>query len=73
MNSDIAQIYIYQEMMKLQKEGTYPFKKYFFLSEEQRKGKFSIGVLVDRDLPIYDKQLEKLRAEAKAEGKEEGT
>ncbi len=53
------------EMMKALKKNAYPIEKYFEMTEEERQGKFSIGVLVDRELPIYGEQLENLRLRAK--------
>ena len=35
------------------------------LTEEERAGKFTIGVLVDRDLPIYTQEYKKIRQIAK--------
>ncbi len=53
------------EMLKWMKESAVRVEKAQKLSEEQMKGKFTIGVLVDRDLPVYTKEYEKIRQEAK--------
>jgi 2-oxoglutarate/2-oxoacid ferredoxin oxidoreductase subunit beta len=54
------------EMMEWQKEFSYPIEKFFEISEEERSRKFSLGVLVDRELPFYGEQMLKLREKAKA-------
>jgi 2-oxoglutarate ferredoxin oxidoreductase subunit beta len=35
------------------------------MSEEELKDKFTIGVLVDRDLPIYTEQYDLVRKQAR--------
>ena len=43
-------------MMKWQKEHAVRVEKSADMSEEELKDKFTIGVLVDRELPIYTEQ-----------------
>jgi 2-oxoglutarate/2-oxoacid ferredoxin oxidoreductase subunit beta len=54
------------EMLRWQKESAVPVEKAKTMSEEELRGKFSIGVLVDRDLPIYTQEYRKAREAAKA-------
>jgi len=35
------------------------------LSEEELKDKFRIGILVDREMPVFQDEYEKVRARAK--------
>ncbi len=53
------------EMLKWMKESAVRVDKAQKLPEEKMKGKFTIGVLVDRDLPVYTKEYEKIRQEAR--------
>ena len=55
------------EMLTWQKENAIRVEKAENMSEDEQKGKFTIGVLVDRDLPVYTEELEKIRISAKAE------
>ncbi len=54
------------EMMRRQKDAAVRIEKARGMSEEEMKGKFSIGVLVDRELPIYIQEYRKIREEARA-------
>jgi len=53
------------EMLRHQKESAVRVEKARNLSEEEMRGKFTIGVLVDRDLPIYIREYRKLREAAR--------
>jgi len=53
------------EMMRWQKEAAVKIEKAQSMSEEELKGRFTIGVLVDRDLPFYTQEYQKLRDVAK--------
>ncbi len=53
------------EMMRWQKEAAVKIEKAQTMSEEELKGRFTIGVLVDRDLPFYTQEYQKLREVAK--------
>jgi 2-oxoglutarate ferredoxin oxidoreductase subunit beta len=54
------------EMLKWQKETAVRVEKAAEMSEEQLKGRFTIGVLADRDLPVYTQEYEKVREKARA-------
>lgn len=51
-------------MMKWQKEHAVRIERAEDLSEEELKDKFTIGVLADRDLPIYTEQYDLVRQQA---------
>jgi len=53
------------EMLRWQKETAVSVEKAAKLTEEERAGKITIGVLVDRDLPIYTQEYKKIRQIAK--------
>jgi 2-oxoglutarate/2-oxoacid ferredoxin oxidoreductase subunit beta len=53
------------EMLRWQKEAALSVEKAAKLTEEERAGKVTIGVLVDRDLPIYTQEYKKIRQIAK--------
>jgi len=53
------------EMLRWQKEAAVSVEKAAKLTEEERAGKVTIGVLVDRDLPIYTQEYKKIRQIAK--------
>jgi 2-oxoglutarate/2-oxoacid ferredoxin oxidoreductase subunit beta len=53
------------EMLRWQKESAVKVEKARSMSEEDLQGKFTIGVLVDRDLPIYTQEYKKVRDAAK--------
>jgi 2-oxoglutarate ferredoxin oxidoreductase subunit beta len=54
------------EMLRWQKESAVRVEKAGEMSEEELEGKFTIGVLVDRELPIYTREYRKIRDAAKA-------
>jgi 2-oxoglutarate ferredoxin oxidoreductase subunit beta len=58
-------------MMNWQKEAAVRVEKAKTMSPEALKDKISIGVLVDRELPIYTSELRKLRESARAAAGEE--
>lgn len=49
------------EMMKWQRDHAVTIEKAAQMEDEELKGKFRIGVLVDRDLPVYQDEYEKVR------------
>ena len=51
-------------MMNWQKEHAVRIERVGDLSEEELKGKFTIGVLADRDLPVYTEQYDLVRQQA---------
>jgi 2-oxoglutarate/2-oxoacid ferredoxin oxidoreductase subunit beta len=53
------------EMMEWQRDHAIPVEKAACLNEEELQDKFKIGVLVDRDLPAYQDEYEKVRQWAK--------
>jgi 2-oxoglutarate ferredoxin oxidoreductase subunit beta len=53
------------EMLRWQKEAAVSVEKAAQLTEEERVGKVTIGVLADRDLPIYTQEYKKIRQIAK--------
>jgi 2-oxoglutarate ferredoxin oxidoreductase subunit beta len=57
-------------MMTWQKEAAVRVEKAKTMSPAELKDKFSIGVLVDRELPIYTSELRKLRESARAAAEE---
>ena len=54
------------EMMRWQKEVAVRVEKAKTMRPEELKDKITIGVLIDRDLPIYTQELRKLRETARA-------
>jgi 2-oxoglutarate ferredoxin oxidoreductase subunit beta len=52
-------------MMNWQKEHAVRIERVGDLSEEELKGKFTIGVLADRDLPVYTEQYDLVRQQAR--------
>ncbi len=48
------------EMMKWQRDNTIPIESVAKLPEEKKKGKIIRGILVDRDIPEYTKEYDKL-------------
>jgi 2-oxoglutarate ferredoxin oxidoreductase subunit beta len=54
------------EMMQWQRDHAVPVEKAVRMKEEELKDKFKIGVLVDRSLPAYQDEYEKVRQWAKA-------
>jgi 2-oxoglutarate ferredoxin oxidoreductase subunit beta len=53
------------EMLGWQKESAVRVEKAATMTAEEMAGKFTIGVLVDRDLPIYTQEYRKIREVAK--------
>ncbi len=53
------------DMLRWQKESAVRAEKALSMSEEELRGKFTIGVLVDRDLPVYTQEYNKVRQSAK--------
>ena len=54
------------EMLRWQKEAAVRVEKAVQMTAEELAGKFTIGVLVDRDMPIYTQEYRKIREVAKA-------
>ena len=54
------------EMLRWQKDAAVRVEKAREMSEEDLRDKFTIGVLVDRDLPIYVREYRKVREAARA-------
>lgn len=52
------------EMMQRQRENAVRIEKAAGMSREELEGKFTIGVLIDRDLPIYTQEYKKIRQKA---------
>jgi 2-oxoglutarate ferredoxin oxidoreductase subunit beta len=53
------------EMMQWQRDHAVPVEKAARMKEEELQDKFKIGVLVDRTLPVYQDEYEKVRQWAK--------
>jgi len=53
------------EMMRRQKELTVRVEKAQTMTPEELAGKITIGVLTDRDLPIYTQEYHRLREVAR--------
>ena len=53
------------EMLRWQKETAVPVEKAGALPAEDLEGKIRIGILVDKDLPIYTQEYKKIRDAAK--------
>ncbi len=60
------------EMLRSQKENAVRVEKAKTLSEEELEGKTTIGILVDRELPIYTREYRKIREAAGAKKDMEG-
>jgi 2-oxoglutarate ferredoxin oxidoreductase subunit beta len=54
------------EMLRWQKERAVSLEKAGDMSEEELRDRFTVGVLVDRDLPIYIREYRKVREAARA-------
>ena len=54
------------EMLRWQKETAVSVEKAGNMSEEELRDRFTVGVLVDRDLPIYIREYRKVREAARA-------
>ncbi len=57
------------EMMQWQRDHAVTVEKAANMTEEELKNKFKIGVLIDKDLPIYLDEYEKIREMAKTKNK----
>jgi 2-oxoglutarate ferredoxin oxidoreductase subunit beta len=57
------------EMMQWQRDHAVPVEKAARMKEEELQDKFKIGVLVDRTLPVYQDEYEKVRQWAKGTAK----
>ena len=53
------------EMMEWQRDHAVPVEKAVSMKDEELQGKFKTGVLVDRDLPAYQEEYERVRRWAK--------
>ena len=53
------------DMMQWQKENAITVKKARKMEPQAREGKIIIGVLVDKELPIYQDEYKKVQARAK--------
>jgi len=53
------------DMLKWQRDNAVPVEKAAKMTPEALKGKIITGILVDRDLPIYEEEYDKIRAKAK--------
>jgi 2-oxoglutarate ferredoxin oxidoreductase subunit beta len=53
------------DMLIWQKEHAFPVEKEKEMNEEELKDKFPIGVLADRDFPLFEEEYEKLRKKLK--------
>jgi len=53
------------EMMEWQRDHAVPVEKALKMKSEELKDKILIGVLVDKDLPVYQDEYEKVRERAK--------
>jgi 2-oxoglutarate/2-oxoacid ferredoxin oxidoreductase subunit beta len=53
------------EMMTWQKDHAVPVEKAALMKEEELKDKFRIGVLVDKELPVFHEEYERVRRWAK--------
>lgn len=53
------------EMLRWQKDSAVRVEKARSFSQDEMQGKFTIGVLVDRDLPVYTQEYRKVREAAK--------
>ncbi len=60
------------EMLRQQKESAVRVEKAREMTEEQLKGKLTIGILADRDLPVYTEEYEKVRRVARTMALEKG-
>jgi 2-oxoglutarate ferredoxin oxidoreductase subunit beta len=60
------------EMMQWQKEAAVKLEKAQTMTPEDLEGKFTIGILTDRDLPIYTQEYRKIREAAQAAGRKGG-
>ncbi len=56
------------DMLKWQRDNAIPVEKAAKMSAEELEGKIITGILVDKDLPVYEEEYEKVRARAKGQG-----
>jgi 2-oxoglutarate/2-oxoacid ferredoxin oxidoreductase subunit beta len=56
------------EMLEWQRDHAVSVERARNMTEEDLKDKFLTGVLVDRDLPVYQREYDRIRAQAKEEG-----
>ena len=56
------------EMMEWQRDHAVPVEKTLKMKQEELKDKILIGVLVDKDLPVFQDEYEKIKERAKAGG-----
>jgi len=54
------------EMMQWQRDHAIPVEKSLKMKSEELKDKILIGVLVDKELPVYQDEYEKIRDRARA-------
>ena len=59
-------------MMRRQKDLAVRVDKARTMSPEELAGRLTIGVLVDRDLPVYTEEYQKIRDAARAAMEEQG-
>jgi 2-oxoglutarate ferredoxin oxidoreductase subunit beta len=52
------------EMMEWQRDHAVPVEKALKMKTEERQDKIVIGVLVDKELPVYQDEYEKIRERA---------
>jgi 2-oxoglutarate ferredoxin oxidoreductase subunit beta len=55
------------DMMRWQKEHAVRIEQTADMAEEELRDKFTIGVLVDRDLPVYTEQYDQVRVTARGD------
>jgi 2-oxoglutarate ferredoxin oxidoreductase subunit beta len=55
------------EMLRWQKENSVRIEKARAMGEEELRGKITIGVLIDRELPVYIQEYKRIREAAEAE------
>ena len=53
------------DMLKWQRDNSIPVEKAAKMSPEELKDKIITGILVDKDLPVYEEEYEKVRERAK--------
>jgi 2-oxoglutarate ferredoxin oxidoreductase subunit beta len=53
------------DMMKWQRDSAVPVEKAAKMTEKELEGKIITGILVNKDLPVYDEEYKKLRERAK--------
>jgi len=56
------------KMMQWQRDNSVPVEKAKEMSPEELQGKIVIGVLMERELPIYQEEYEKIIERAKSSG-----